>query len=1250
MFKERLIPRDEDESESKEDEDESESEEDEDERYVISSDEDEDDGTLTTPTQRTKMRGKIKLDDFFYTYPNKDDEKFQQKITDKYEFNSLGLDEKAKILPNPITGNFKHQELIHRYMLTYDKLFLIWEPGVGKTWGSLGSAEKFRKFKEKVDLGNYSYPNLFLKKVNTYIRGCYVIVKNKNLRRTFRKTLYQKNELNGLLSPLMKKKIKNFYRIVTYHGFYKEIRGLSAEHITKNYENYMFIVDEVHNLGPSQGKVKKTELSHKERYKTYLRFFEIVKNVKIMLLSATLMFNKVNEAAYLFNLILPKDKRMSTRESDYVRVIPPNKRKEIPLDIKLIQKDKVLYKYFKSSISYVRALNVGVKIFTRGQDIHYPYEGKINLKNKYFEHKTAHNIKYVDPLTEKLKVEKNVIELSQKVVKCYMTDGVQLKIYNKYTKLKKGEVIKLTPKKIEEDDEGEDFDDDFGEEDFGQTSLMDLENIMSKRSYQPSKVTTIKKSYLSINIEKISLFVFPDESIGNSGIIANSQYVRIYNANGNEIQNPGKNKKWAYLEMTDRFSQEYLNNSKLKNLSVKYDRIIDIIATKRKNKIPGLIYIFFEYKGIGSMLLDAILRKKFGYRRFDKNISFNRKPVNQSTVTLSGDTSGIQNILDSVNHPANYKGEFVEVVIATGALGEGYSINSVVEIIQSESTWNKAKSFQATRRGIRINSFKLLILDAGRKKGLPVDDMTLQTVANRLGDDLIKVNLNLLAVLPYELKTEKGKDAKIDISFDTYRYFVAEKKDWYIKQMEKVMKKSAFDCVIHKSRNEVPESKKYSAECSYGGCRLECFDKAGKTDYKTYNLLYNDVIYGEVLRDVKNRVSDNNVIKIEDLMEELSQKYHLGILNFVMIKILNSEITINDAFGFSKYLYSDCGYLFLNKNYDDRKYNNHVYSDSLVLSQRNDLNQKMRETVEKGLLLVDVEKDDLSILEKSLLLEKSIKVVSSSSGKISVSDEYIINNMRGYYMKLFKPVNMIVEAKVIMLTRTKGSFPAAGYKLLTPAQWRKLKMKYQDDPGTQEEIFIHCFEINNLDPSSRGSGLKRFRGEIPKSENEASESNMMIMQFKKSELVWNRIIDPFQKEIYSHIFQDSFEKVVTDFENKIKSHFTKEKYLKSLERGGSVRPIYIINYAGVKEKKIIIPNWFKSRTVKIKRNIKSGDRRGIPSGTDFEGIKEDIIDGLLSYFGIGQILSSNKRKRDLLFIRMQKLGLVLSWESSMLEF
>ncbi len=171
----------------------------------------------------------------------------------------------------------------------YDSLLLFWKVGTGKTCGSISISEGFKK--QLLDLD----------------AKVIVLVKNSNIEKNFKDQLmslctneeYITQEEKRILKShndleeekdilaLVKRRINSMYTFITYGKF----TNRNKSNIQDNFDNCVVIVDEVHNI------------INNENYYSLFRVLQSSYNTRLILLTATPIFNDIKEIAELSNLL-----------------------------------------------------------------------------------------------------------------------------------------------------------------------------------------------------------------------------------------------------------------------------------------------------------------------------------------------------------------------------------------------------------------------------------------------------------------------------------------------------------------------------------------------------------------------------------------------------------------------------------------------------------------------------------------------------------------------------------------------------------------------------------------------------------------------------------------------------------------------------------------------------------------------------------------------------------------------------------
>jgi len=192
----------------------------------------------------------------------------------------------------PKENNFKllpQQAFLSEYL--YDNkningLLIYHEIGSGKTCTAINIAEKFKNEMKIMIVLPASLISNFRNELRSFCPGEYIYITQKE------KMIQSDNKEYNNIIKKSDERIDKYYTIYSYHIFIKEInKGLI------NLENTLLIIDEIQNMVSISGSF----------YKSLLEIINIpVLLTKIILLSATPMFDTPMEIALTLNLLKPK--------------------------------------------------------------------------------------------------------------------------------------------------------------------------------------------------------------------------------------------------------------------------------------------------------------------------------------------------------------------------------------------------------------------------------------------------------------------------------------------------------------------------------------------------------------------------------------------------------------------------------------------------------------------------------------------------------------------------------------------------------------------------------------------------------------------------------------------------------------------------------------------------------------------------------------------------------------------------------
>lgn len=254
----------------------------------------------------------------FQAYPDVRNPKLQDIVYRKKEFhpNQLILDTTG--INHSCGGEFSiksHQIFLKNFMTKetpYQSLLVYHGVGVGKTCTGLTIAENFRDIYATKD-----------KRI--------LILCSANIQIGWKQTIYNpsagSNQCTGdvfssseaTTKREVNKLIKQYYEIMAYQSFSNYVKRMIGQYIApfpedqkeqakqdcirKYFSNRLLIIDEVHNIRDDQGG----EL--RDVVKTIQNVIRYSDNLRLLLLTATPMYNRSTEIIWILNMMLLNDKR-----------------------------------------------------------------------------------------------------------------------------------------------------------------------------------------------------------------------------------------------------------------------------------------------------------------------------------------------------------------------------------------------------------------------------------------------------------------------------------------------------------------------------------------------------------------------------------------------------------------------------------------------------------------------------------------------------------------------------------------------------------------------------------------------------------------------------------------------------------------------------------------------------------------------------------------------------------------------------
>ena len=625
-------------------------------------------------------------DEYPFLYPTLDDPLFNVKIAEKKEFADHPYDgsidnpiEKAEKMCNAEFELAPHQLFVRNFLsfnTPYNSLLLYHGLGTGKTCSAITVSEEMRDYMRQMGISQriiiVASPNvqenfklqLFdeskLKQVNGHwnIRACTGNKYLKEINPTNMKGLSKVKVINQIMRI-----INNYYLFMGYTEFSNYIakqttvdgEGLSAskrealrkKKLRRAFEKRLIVIDEVHNIRISDDNKNKRIAQN---------LIQLVKNVdglRLLLLSATPMYNSYKEIIWLVNLMNANDRRsqLSIKEvfDNNGDFILNDRGEEIGKEL-LIQKATGYISFVRGENPFTFPYRIFPSLFSPQNSITNHAYPKLGLNGKPIIQSIEHLDLYVVGIGG------------------YQNTGYQYII----------------------DSMADSMDD-----------KVEFEN-MERFGY-----TMLQHPLEALNI------VFPIHGLGDEGFKVNSLELvgkgglRRTMTHKESTSPPGKFDYEYKRETLDEFGR-FFQPDKIGKYSNKIKSICDSVQQSE-----GIVLVYSQFIDGGLVPL-ALALEEMGFKRYGETRSLLKTPPESNGMTycmitgdklLSPDNVGELKALTSED---NTRGEKVKVVFISKAGAEGLDFKNIRQIHILEPWYNTNRIEQIIGRGVRTCSHKNL--------------------------------------------------------------------------------------------------------------------------------------------------------------------------------------------------------------------------------------------------------------------------------------------------------------------------------------------------------------------------------------------------------------------------------------------------------------------------------------------------------------------------------------------------------------
>ena len=825
-------------------------------------------------------------------YPHLDDVDFNKKIFLKKEFNSSKYDKinkedfdniekiTEKKCNRKVFELSPHQNFVKNFLsfeTPYNSLLLFHGLGTGKTCSSISVAEEMRYYLKQMNIKkkiiivaspvvqeNYKiqlFDERKLKKKgdqwdiqsctgNTFIKEINPInskISRKRLVNLIKKTIKRSYEFMGYLE--FSNRITSLYNKFKIEGSDdKETKRRKEKLIQREFSRKLIIIDEVQNIR----NLKKLKSSSEN----FLELVKYAKNLKLMLLTATPMYNNPQEIIWLLNLMNLNDNRAPLEINDVFDdkgdLLIGNNGEEIGREL--------LERKMRGYVSYVR----GEDPFSFPNAI-YPadYESPNSIKMKLSNQEWSYPTKQLNDgdITEEMQIKfLDLFLVNIGIEQNKMYHYLMRALKNKYP------ILRNSKKGIQ------------------YTVLDGPLQILNMAYPHPDfpEDGEMKDNDIST------------ELYGKEGLKRLMSY--------NEVR---KN-EFEYNDSERIFAKENLN---------KYSGKLSVIMDKIE-KSEGIVLIYSQYIDGGCIPI-ALALEEMGITRYgDKPSLFKRPPTEPLMIVgnkedsseedtkypakyimITGDpaVSGRnKNELKACTDPKNINGEVVKVVIISKAGSEGLDFKNIRQVHILEPWYNFNRTRQTIGRAIRNLSHCNL-------KYIKRNTQIFLYASELFNDDYIEEHEN-------------------QESADLYVYRLAEKKGIKIGKVSKILKKNAVDCLLNEAQTQMSikdtfnkkviqvladgseieimlGDKDNSVQCDFETCNYTCgANKDGEIDKHTFNETYLNINNDIIMSKIKDLFKEQYLYEKTELIKKIniSKKYDIDEINSALNYMIENNEYIVD--------------------------------------------------------------------------------------------------------------------------------------------------------------------------------------------------------------------------------------------------------------------------------------------------------------------------------------------------------------------
>lgn len=1120
------------------------------------------------------IEDKLDTNKNYISFPDYHDPDFIYEITRKAEFFHCKNMFDVLDLSNKCNSDYfslgNHQIFLKNFInrnTPYKSLLIFHGVGVGKTCSA-------------ITISN-SFVDLYKSEKQTKKIICLV---SKNIQNNWRDTIYNPNKtenqctgntyqdiINNIDSKSSKEKIrnkviKNYYEFYGYQEFSNKVKNMikvylknkdvseySPEELIslerkaiKNYfSDRLFIIDEVHNLR-DENINKQSKNESRDVLKYIDKVLTYSENLRLVIMSATPMFNKVTEIQWILNMLLKNDKRPLLKKNDLF-----NKKGKLNIEKLRIKS--------KGYISYLRGENPITFPIRLYPDINKD-KNCICKKNKNYPINDLWGNRFPDKYYQ------------FKDLKMYysqMIDDYQGKIYEKFIE-----------------------------------SLPNVENLSLNDQKRGVQISNIVYPPIELLTESISY-----DRVDLSNVTSGNAFLKLMKKGRKKYSYSSRYLSNVEPRIGSLFSLNNLSkiSTKLNNIltGIKNNKTDGIIFIYTEYIICGAIPLSLALEHMGfekysGNILDYPEWNTNNEHTKDEPLDYEFNPISSNPggkrakyIVLSGQKDLSPNNDEEIKvltHPDNFDGSNIKVVIGSAVTSEGLDFKNIREIHILDPWFHLYKIEQIIGRGIRFCSHQQLLpkernvtvfLHASGKdpKNESIDTYTYR-IAEKKASEIGKVEMVL-------------KSNAIDCYLNKTVNHISEKNI------------SPISIVTSRNRTAIPKhyihDQPYSKVCSFSEkCDFDCntISKIKENDikYDTFNPDISKELFKPIERIIKELYEIKNYYTLNDLENKILDTIDTNIyfIYFCLDSLVKQKICIWNKNEISGYLIQISNYYIFQPHSNNDKLLPLYYReiDSKLISQK-------YIQLKDDLFSSEYKKKEIKIVRPIFedIITKINRYVNTKSG-------LVVEHRFGEKVskKIFKYSNIFPDEKIPYKENVFFDFYIEGLSylekvvLLNKIVGEKIiKKKFSSD--INGKIF-HYFEKNLISKDKKNNYNITNDGEL------CGFYLFDHMSFYNKKIEKKKILDDISNDYSFYIFSDTDFYDTNDLEEN--GEIIKDKILKNIRNNlpqFNFDAIWSYSFRSDKEKRVL-------RFVNEKSNLVSQKLPGkvIEDISQIDSVKEYLKD------------------------------------------